>query len=203
MTARRPIDVSALPTYAFGHRSTIWWGVLGAEAIEGTMLALLLASWFYVRGNFQAWPPVEPGARVLHLAAAEVLLLAASAVPTHLANVAALAGNLRALRRWLVALVVVALAFLAVRAELFRALPFHWDRDAYASVLWGFLVMNTIHAASGVVETAVLVAVALVGPFEKEHLVDAHAGGFLWYFVVFTWIPLWFLLFAAPGLLRR
>ncbi len=200
---RRVLDVSALPSYAFGHRSTIWWGVLGAEAIEGTMLALLLASWFYVRGNSQAWPPAGVGARVEHLAALEVVLLAASALPTHLANGAALEGDLRKLRRWLVVLLACAIACLGVRAALLWSLPFKWYLDAYASVLWGVVVMNTIHGLTGVGETAVLLAVAFLGPFEKEHLVDAHASGFLWYFVVFTWIPLWFLLFEAPGLLRR
>ncbi len=202
MTARA-LDVSALPSHAFGHRSTIWWGVAGVQAIEGTMLALLLGSWFYVRGNFDVWPPTPVGRRVETLAALEVLLLAASVVPTHLANVAALAGDLRRLRRWLVVLLLASAAFLAVRWFLFRALPFHWDRDAYASVLWGMLVMNTLHGLTGLGEVALLLAVAIVGPFEKHHLVDAHASGFLWYFVVFTWLPLWFLLFADPGLLRR
>ncbi len=199
----RTVDVSALPSHAFGHRSTIWWGVVGVQAIEGTMLALLLASWFYVRGNFDVWPPEAVGRRVEVLAALEVLVLAASVVPTHLANLAALAGDLGRLRRWLAVLVLAAAAFLVLRVLLFRALPFHWDRDAYASVLWGMLVMNTLHGLTGLIETALLLAVAIVGPFQKHHLVDAHASDFLWYFVVFTWVPLWFLLFADPGLLRR
>ena len=43
---RRPVvlDVSDLPAFAFGARATLWWGVWGLIAIEGTMFGLLIAS---------------------------------------------------------------------------------------------------------------------------------------------------------------
>ena len=51
------IDVSALPTMAYGPRSTLWWGVVSMLAIETTMFALLFATYFYLRGNESIWPP--------------------------------------------------------------------------------------------------------------------------------------------------
>lgn len=202
MNVRRTLDVSGLPEYAFGHRDPLWWGCVGLIAIEATMLGLLLASWFYVRGNFHAWPPQGLGTRARTLAAIEVAVLAASLWPTHLLNLAALRGDLRAIRRWLVVLVVLGLAYLALRWRVLAALPFRWDQNAHASVVWGVLVLNTFHGVSGVAENLVMLALAVMGPVEKKHLVDVHAGGFLWYFVVLSWIPLWLLVIAAPGLLR-
>ncbi len=200
--ARRTIDVSGLPEYAFGHRDPLWWGVIGLMAIEGTMLALLAASWFYVRGNFSSGPPQGLGTRAQAIAVAEVVTLAVSAWPTHLLNVAAEKGDLRRVRFLLAVVTALGLAYLVLRAFLYAALPFRWDLNAYASVLWGAVVLNTTHGLSGVLENATMLVLLLTGPVEKKHLVDVHAGGFLWYFVVFSWIPLWFLTFAAPLLLR-
>lgn len=203
MTERPAIDVSGLPDIAFGHRDPLFWGVAGLMAIEGTMLVLLAATYFYVRGNFEAWPPVGFGARVQALAAAEAVLLAISAVPNHLMNGAALRGDLKAIQRWLVVMSVLSAAFLALRALELAAIPFRWDLNAYGSTIWAIVGLNTTHALTGVLETLTLTVLAFTGPFERKHLVDVQAGGLLWYFVVASWLPLYALLYLAPGLLRR
>ena len=53
------IDVSKLPTVAFGKRTPIFWGVLLLIAIEATTLALIFFSYLYVRGNYVDFPPGE------------------------------------------------------------------------------------------------------------------------------------------------
>src|SRR5690349_6058212 len=58
MTARPTIDVSRLPPHVLDHRSPIWWGNLLLLAIETTMFALLVATYFYLRVvDFDQWPP--------------------------------------------------------------------------------------------------------------------------------------------------
>src|SRR5690348_15728094 len=54
---RRELDVSRLPTVVFSHRSLIWWGTMGLMAIEGTMFAIMLVSYFYLRTRVNDWPP--------------------------------------------------------------------------------------------------------------------------------------------------
>ena len=39
----RALDVSRLPTFAFGHRSILWWATMGMILIEGTAFGLLSA----------------------------------------------------------------------------------------------------------------------------------------------------------------
>ena len=47
---RRPLtlDVSALPSVAFGHRNTTWLANVFYMAIEGMMFALMFATYFYL-----------------------------------------------------------------------------------------------------------------------------------------------------------
>ena len=56
-TARPILDVSHLPTVAFGNRDLMWWGTVGFMAIEGFTLVLAVVAWLYLRQNFDAWPP--------------------------------------------------------------------------------------------------------------------------------------------------
>src|SRR3954470_11205822 len=54
---RRELHVGNLPTVVFGHRSLIWWGTIGMMAIEGTMFAIVIAAYFYLRTRISDWPP--------------------------------------------------------------------------------------------------------------------------------------------------
>ena len=56
---RRPLtlDVSDLPSVAFGHRNTTWLANVFYMAIEGMMFALMFATYFYLRTRSTAWPP--------------------------------------------------------------------------------------------------------------------------------------------------
>ena len=49
MSERATLDVRGLPRYAFGAKSILWWGTMGLVAIEGTMFAILIATYFYLR----------------------------------------------------------------------------------------------------------------------------------------------------------
>ena len=50
------LDVSALPTFAFGARSPMWWGTMGLVAIESTVFALTIMTYFYLRSHAHVWP---------------------------------------------------------------------------------------------------------------------------------------------------
>src|SRR5204863_9009627 len=57
MTGARDIDVSGVTRVAFDGRGLFWWGILGFLAIETTMLAICLVSYYYFRSNELHWPP--------------------------------------------------------------------------------------------------------------------------------------------------
>src|SRR4051812_38334008 len=51
------LDVSKLRSYGFGHSSMMWWGTAGVMAIEGTVFALAVMTYFYLRTRVPQWPP--------------------------------------------------------------------------------------------------------------------------------------------------
>jgi cytochrome c oxidase subunit III len=53
-------DLAALPTHGFGHRSITWWGTLGFIVIEATAFVLAFATYFYLMGRVDQWPPNVP-----------------------------------------------------------------------------------------------------------------------------------------------
>lgn len=199
---RRSLDVGHLPTMAFGPRDPLWWGVIGLIAIESTMFALVIATYFYVRGNHAEWPPQGLSLETQWAGLAGVGLLLVSAFTMHQTNKAALEGKLRPIRRWLIITTVLGLGFLVLRFFEFKGLTFRWNTHAYGSVFWTSLGLHTMHGVASNLENLVLLALLFRGPVEKKHLVDTHMNGIYWYFVVFGWLPLAAILYLDPLLAR-
>lgn len=202
MTVRR-IDVSDLPRVAFGMRDPVAWGVLGLVAIESTMVVILVATYLYLRGNFDAWPPNDMGAAPTRLAAAEAAIVLLSAVPTHLTNVAAVNHRLRPMRWWLLVATLMIAVLVALRAWEFRALPFRWDTQAHGSVFYMLLGLNTFHVLGGLVENLVLLGILFRGPVEDKLPADIQSSGFYWYFVVISSLVVFAFLYLEPLLVPR
>ena len=62
MTAARSLDVADLPVYSISNRAPLWWGQFLMCVIEGSMLCMLIAIYFYLRLGVDVWPP--PGAQL-------------------------------------------------------------------------------------------------------------------------------------------
>lgn len=197
MNERRTIDVSALPDYAFGLRSPMWWGTVGIMLIEGTVFAGLLATYFYLRARAAEWPPSHllPDLRwgTLNLA-----ILLVSGWPNQLAKKAAEREDLRAVRIWLVVANLFALAFIAVRFLEFQTLNCHWTDNAYASVVWVLLGAHTAHLVTDFLDTIVLTVLMFTGPLVGKRFVDVSENALYWWFVVASWVPIYATIYWAP-----
>jgi cytochrome c oxidase subunit 3 len=189
------LDVSGLPTYAFGRRDPRWVAVLLLIAIEASVFALLLFAYFYTRTRLEVWPPTPPGSRELTFGAAILVVLLASVWPAHRVNRAVYAANLASAQRWLALCTVLSLLALTLRAFELSHLPFRWDSNVFGSVFWGALVLHTSHLIAGNVENGLFLALLARGPIEKKHLVDLEVNGIYWYFVVLSWLPLYAVLY--------
>lgn len=199
-TVPSSIDASHLPSYGFGHRSLMWWGTLGMMAIEGTVFALTIATYFYLRSHADTWPMgVLPPDLVWGTLNTVVLLV--SMIPNHLAKKAAQAHDVRGVRLWIVVSLLFAVAFLVVRALEFATLNVRWDGNAYGSVVWTLLGFHTAHLATETVDTAVLGLLFLTGPLEGRRFVDVSENSMYWYFVVWTWIPIYLTIYWGARVL--
>ena len=198
---RRALDVSMLAPGGFGHRSLMWWGTLGLVVIEGTMFALLIGAYFYLRSRVTYWPPQNIAPPDLAWGTLNLVILLVSALPNELAKKAAERIDLRAVRLWLVVCIVFGVGFNAVRAMEFLHLNVTWSYDAYGSVVWTLLALHTVHIATDVVDTCVLTALMFIGPIEERRFVDVQENAVYWYFVVFAWLPIYGVIYWAPRII--
>jgi cytochrome c oxidase subunit III len=199
VNARTTIDVSHLPTYAFSHRSLMWWGTAGMIVIEGTLFAIGLVAYFYLRGIAQSWPLSAPPPDLLYGTLNTVILLA-SGIPNQLAARAAVREDLGAVRRWMLTCLAFGVAFQIVRALEFGALNTHWSHNAYGSIVYALLTLHTIHMVTDFVDTAVLTVLMFTGPLTGRRFVDVSENTGYWWFVVVAWLPIYFTLYLVPRL---
>jgi len=194
------IDVSALPTYVYGHRGIIWWGTAGMIAIESTVFALAGFTYFYVRSRVDQWPPSADAPDLLWgtLALAIALL---SLIPNQWTKKAAEEENRAKARLGLFICLGFAIGLLVVRVFEFSALNVRWDTNAYGSAVWMLLGLHTAHLLTDFYDSVVLTALTVTGPWEGKRFVDVSENAMYWYFVVIAWVPIYGMIYLAPRLL--
>jgi cytochrome c oxidase subunit III len=196
---RATLDVSGLAPGAFGHRALLWWGTMGLVVIESTMFVLAIAAYFYLRLRNSTWPPNLPPPDLLWGTLNTVVLLA-SAVPNELAKRAAERVDLGRVRVWVMVCLAFGLLFNLIRVFEFMSLNCRWDTNAYGSIVWMLLGLHTVHILTDVADTGVLAVLMFTGPIEEKRFVDVAENAMYWYFVVFTWLPVYGVLYWAPRL---
>jgi cytochrome c oxidase subunit 3 len=200
MSSEPAIDVSRLPTYAFGKRSLMWWGTLGIMVIEGTVFALAVAMYFYLRERSVAWPPGGLPPPGLAWGSLNTLVLLVSIAPNWWADRLAKQRDLQGVRIALPICLAFAAVFLVIRVFEFGALNIRWDHNAYGSIVWTLLGLHTAHLATDTLDTAVLTVLMFTGPLEGKRFSDVSDNSFYWYFVVLAWLPIYAVIYLAPRL---
>ena len=196
---RAAIDVSALPTFAFGKRSILWWATMAMIAIEGTVFALVIAAYIYLKWRVPNWPPGVAPPNLLWGSVTTVVVLL-SVIPNELARRAAKRLDLNKTRLWVTLSVVAAMVFCVTRAFEFTALNVWWDTNAYGSVVWFLLGLHTFHFVTDTIDTGFLSAVLFAGPLDANRFVDIYENALYYYFVIASWIPIYAVIYFAPRL---
>jgi cytochrome c oxidase subunit I+III len=197
---RTAIDVSQLPTFAFGQRSILWWATLGMCLIEGTAFVVMGAAYIFLKWRVPDWPPgVAPPE--LGWATATTALTLVSILPNELTKRAAEKLDLAKIRLWIVVTAVFGTAVCITRALEFTVLNCWWDTNAYGSIVWTLLGIHTAHVVTDLLDTIVLTVMLFTAPLDANRFVDVSENAFYWYFVVFTWMPIYALLYIAPRFL--
>lgn len=194
---RRTLDVSPLPSYAFGHQGLIWWGTIGFMVIEGSMFVMVLITYFFLRTRVPEWPPgiANPDAT---LGTINTLVLLLSILPNQLAKRAAEGFELARVQRLLLVCLGFGVMFLAIRAFEFGSLGVRWDSNAYGSIVWVIMGLHTAHLLTDVVDTGVLTALMFTRHVEPKRFVDVSENALYWYFVVLSWIPIYLAVYFVP-----
>jgi heme/copper-type cytochrome/quinol oxidase subunit 3 len=194
----RPVlDVSRTPTVVFGHRSIIWWGQWGLMAIEGTMFAIFIAAYFFLRTRETDWPP---GFQLpaLTWGTVNLVILILSAAPNLWLKKVAERGLLRSVRAGLLVMSLIGIVNCVIRALEFPSLNCVWDGNAYGSITWTLLGFHTFHLVTDTCDTIALTVVMFTTPIEGRRFEDVSVNALYWYFIIVTWIAVYLVIYWAP-----
>jgi heme/copper-type cytochrome/quinol oxidase subunit 3 len=181
----RTLDVSGLPSVAFGHRNTTWLANVFYMAIEGMMFALMFATYFYLRTRSTDWPPGHlPPA--LRYGAINAVIFLVSIIPAWVVRKRAPERDRRAVTNGLLVLALFALTATVLRVFEFTALNCRWTDDAYSSTVWVLIGLHSGHLLTELIETVVLLVISFTPKMEGTRLADAAINSDYWYFVVIT-----------------
>ena len=194
-------DLAALPTVTFGPRSLMWWGTLGFMVIEGWTTAILIGAYFYLRQNYETWPPLRTPYPSLLIPTINVVLMLLSFIPAYQVARAAKRLDEPAVRRWLIIMSVAAVIPLVLRWWELWALNTRWDTNAYSSAAWTIVGFHTSLLLLDVIDTLGLTLFYYVKQMPVKSFSDTSDNSFYWYFTVGIWIPIYLIVYVGPRLL--
>jgi heme/copper-type cytochrome/quinol oxidase subunit 3 len=205
MSTRTVINVSELPHHEFDTYDPVWWGNNFLLAIETSMFAILIATYFYLRQNFQLWPP--PVAQLtatlkplpeLAYGTANTILLLVSCIPVVLMDRAARRGDRNYCQIGIVIAIAVGVIALVLRSFEFAAVYFRWDSNAYGSVVWFLLGMHMMHLLVLTSECVLLAVWIFTREFDMKHRVDIVTIAVYWYWVTGIWLLIYAIVYFTP-----
>ncbi len=199
----RTLDVSELPIGTADSRSLLWWGNLGMMVIEGTMFAMLVAAYLYLRVTNLDWPPGTVLPPDLVAPTVELALFLLALIPSRVIDRAPLSRSVGAAKAGMLILVLGGIAILIVRAMAVAQLGFKWSDHAYGSVIWFAIGMHTFHVIAATGETAILLVYCMVRPVLKHQLLDIRCTAVYWYFVIAMWVPFYAIIYVLPHVARK
>ena len=195
----RPVfDASELPSVAFGSRTVTWWGTVGFMVAETATLAACVAAYYYVRRNFNAWPPLRTPLPDLLIPTISLIVLILSVIPCYLFAKASERLDEAATKRWMWIAVVVMMAATALRFLEFGALNVRWDANAYASVAWAIVFAHFTLLLADTLETLVFAVILSRGEAPTRFLPGFAEDAFYTYFMVLAWIPCYVTVYLVP-----
>ena len=194
---RPTLDVSHVPTVAFGPRTTVWLGFVGVIIVEGMMIALTIVAYFLLGARAAEWPPhATPPALAAGTVNTAVFLL--SIAPALWLKRAARRGDLARVRVWLLVLSVIAIATLGVIGWAFATLNTRWDDDAYGSLVWMLLGMYALALIAAALVIWVLAVFMFSGPAEGRRFTNVYEAGDYWLLAIALWLSTWAVIYLAP-----
>jgi heme/copper-type cytochrome/quinol oxidase subunit 3 len=197
MNVVETLDLSHLEKGAVGPRAPLWWGTVGMIAIESTVFALAIASYFYLRMRYTEWPPADAGPPSLLLPTINVLVMLASIVPQYMIDAAAKTADRAKLERLLIAASVLGVIACVLRVWDFKALHCDWTEHSYGSIVWALVGAHSIHLYASTFETILMAAAVSEVELDNKHRLDLNVNAVYWFFVVIAWLFLYAVIWGA------
>lgn len=188
MHVREALDVSHLPTEEYGHRDTLWWGIMGLILTESTSFGLLIASYFFYRMRYTEWPPSDAGLPWFNFTVPNLILMIVTCYPMWRVSRGAPDRDRQWLSRMLALSALLILASCVLRVFEFQTLQTNYNEHSYGSITWALLFMHAILLFFSAGETAMLSVYARLNELDRKHRADLQINSVYWYFAVILWI---------------
>jgi cytochrome c oxidase subunit 3 len=206
---RPTIDVSDLPESAFDWRDPVWWGNTLLMVIETTTIALMIAAYFYIRRNFDVFPPpkIDVSPPIYHTApiwrwgTINLILLILGCIPMYLTDRYARRMNRTGVLVGLIVMALLGIVCSIVRVYEFHGVWFWWNDNAYASVVWIILGTHMTYLLAGTVEFLMLEAWLLTHELDEHHALDVTLCGGYWYWTAGTFVVIYAVIYFGPRVL--
>ncbi|MET0143935.1 MAG: cytochrome c oxidase subunit 3 [Ilumatobacteraceae bacterium] len=169
-------------------RSTAQFGVIVFLASDVMLFAPFFAAYFLLRANNQPWPAEGVELDVPRAFAATLVLVASSFTLAASDRAGERQGDERAMRRWLLATIVLGAVFLANQAAEYSALDFGADDHPYGSIYWLLTGLHGAHVTVGLAAMALLFVRSVRS--RNQEAVASWAGGvsLFWHLVDLIWV---------------
>ncbi|TML15048.1 MAG: heme-copper oxidase subunit III [Actinobacteria bacterium] len=178
-----------------------WWGMVLLVATEGTLFAVLLASYFYVRFKTSGgWPPDGIADPKLLRAFVMTVLLTASSFFMYAAESGIRRGRQRALVLGLGAAFLLGLAFLGLQIweTVVVARELTPRTDAYGSLFFTVTGAHSAHLVAGLLLMAWIQVRAWFGVYSQRRHLGVQMAAIYWYFVVAVQLAIFVSLYLTP-----
>jgi cytochrome c oxidase subunit III len=193
------IDVSHFPALHSGHRSPLWWAMVGLITIEIVVFTTLISSYLYLRFHAPEWPPAGAEPPELMLPTVNTLILIGSSISMWWADRGIEDhGDERRLKIGLALAMAFSFIFLVLKVVEYRDVEYSWASHAYGSIIWTMIIFHSAHVLSVFLKGVVVEILAFRGHFTKERHLGVQINGLYWHFVVVIWIPLYFTIYWVP-----
>jgi heme/copper-type cytochrome/quinol oxidase subunit 3 len=200
MTAVAPSAAVPVVRTPLADKPLGWWGTLGVIATEGTLFALLLFVYFFLRANNHPWPPSGIARPELVKSSIRSVILIASSVPVALAERALKRGDVRRFRRLVIVTMFMGAIFLVGHAMEYLDLSktFTPTTNSYGSVFFTITGLHAVHLFIGLLILGYLVVQSLRGRYDEGGSPNGVVCGILyWHFVDAVWLAVFASLYLS------
>ncbi len=187
------MDTAVAPTHERTPVLTV--GTVVWLASELMFFSGLFAAYFTLKATSQGdWPPSDVELEVV-TSGLFTLGLVLSSGTMQLAVRSIAAGRLPAFRRWIIATLVLAAAFIGNQVHEWSSLEFQVDSHAYGSAFYVMTGFHGIHVLGGMLGMVLLLGRAGSRRFGADDTPAVEVVSYYWHFVDVVWIGLWATLF--------
>lgn len=198
MSAVRVLRKEELPTEVHGSGAPVWWAMMLVVAIETTVFATLISSYFYLRFSAPEWPPGDIPDPGLLLPVINTGVLVASSVAVYWGSSGIAKGDLRRLKWGFGIGVSMEAVFFVIKMVVSTGLGYGWTTHAYGSIFSTIDRLHSAHVVVAIILGTVAEVLAFRGYFSEERRLGVQAVNIYWQFVTVIWFPVFVVLFLVP-----